>query len=107
MAKITGFTLTDFDNERLDILCKMANMTRTGYIRMLLDSVWLAHKYEEIMKTGKVELDGVEYSLDPVQLTEIAEEITSAFKKVDWERLKVKVARKPKKRLKLGYKLAS
>ena len=105
--KITGFVFTDFDNERLNILCKLAGMSRTGYLRMLLDSVWLAHSYETILKTGKAELDGVEYSIDPVILSQISQELTEAFNKVDWDKLAVKVARKPRKKLKLGLENAS
>jgi hypothetical protein len=90
----------------LKILSEEAEMTVTTFVRMLIDSMWVARNYETILKTGKFEVQGIQYEMDSVQLYDISKEIAQSLEKVDWGKLSVKAAKNPSTRGKKGYKKA-
>ena len=100
-------SLTETDKKRLKILSEEADMTVTTFVRMLIDSVWVARNYESILKTGKFEVQGIQYEMDSLQLAQISNEIAQAFEKVDWGKLSIKAAKNPTTYGKKGYKKAA
>ena len=103
----TLLSLTETDKKRLKILADEAEMTVTVFVRMVIDSLWIARNYETILKTGKFEVQGIEYEMDSVQLAQISNEIAEAVQKVDWNKLSFKAAKKRGKYAKQGYKKAA
>lgn len=104
---LTTLSLTENDKKRLKILSNEAGMTTTTFVRMLIDSVWVARNYETILKTGKFEIDGIQYEMDSVQLAQISNEIAESLEKVDWARLSIRAAKNPSTKGKKGYKKAA
>jgi hypothetical protein len=108
---IITLSLTETDKKRLKILSEEADMTNTTFIRMLIDSMWVARNYESILKTGKFEMQGIQYEMDSVQLAQISNEIAEHLEKVDWEKLiaklSIKAAKNPTTNGKKGYKKAA
>lgn len=100
-------SLTETDKKRLKILSDEADMTVTTYVRMLIDSVWIARNYESILKSGKFEAQGITYEMDSVQLAQISNEIAEVLEKVDWGKLSLRASKKRTTRLKKGYKKAA
>ena len=104
---IIVLSLTETDKKRLKILSEEAEMTVTTFVRMLIDSMWVARNYETILKTGKFEVQGIQYEMDSVQLYDISKEIAQSLEKVDWGKLSVKAAKNQSTRGKKGYKKAA
>ncbi len=108
---IIVLSLTETDKKRLKILSEDAGMTNTTFIRMLIDSMWVAKNYDSILKTGKFEMMGIQYEMDSVQLAQISNDISENLEKVDWEKLiaklSIKEAKNPSKSGKKGYKKAA
>ena len=104
---IIVLSLTETDKKRLKILSEEADMTNTTFIRMLIDSMWVARNYDSILKTGKFEMQGIQYEMDSVQLAQISNEIAEHLEKVDWGKLSIKAAKNPTTNGKKGYKKAA
>lgn len=104
---LVTLSLTETDKKRLKILSEESQMTVTTYVRMLIDSLWIARNYESILKTGKFEVQGIKYEMDSLQLAQISNEIAEMLEKVDWGKLSIKAAQNPTTYGKKGYKKAA